>query len=120
VEILAATASASPSSRVTSPVLQSDFKSTFIPVSGAASATEKTSRMSSERTGKGVVIKSQLTVGLLMAPSQRLSGLAWMRKACVDRHEFVQKGNWARISTADRETRAQLCQPWGDRPTRTR
>jgi len=47
-----------------------------------------------------------------MAPWQRLSGLARMGEACVDRHEFVQKGNWARISTDDRETRAQLCQPW--------
>jgi len=64
VEILVATACASPSSRVTSAVLQSDFEFTFIPVSGAASATEKTSRISSERAGKGVAIKSQLTVGL--------------------------------------------------------
>jgi hypothetical protein len=41
-EILAALAS---SSRVISPVLQSDFEFTFIPVSGAASAAEMDSEL---------------------------------------------------------------------------
>ena len=54
--IPAATASASRSSGLASPLLKSGFEFTLIPVSGVAMATVKLCRRASERTGKHVLI----------------------------------------------------------------